>query len=79
MIQPLPAWMAEGLCAQTDPALFFPDAGSQARTAKQVCHGCPVRRDCLRHALTNREEHGVWGGTSERERRRLHAQKGATR
>ncbi|MFE3578760.1 WhiB family transcriptional regulator [Streptomyces vinaceus] len=64
-------WQSDGLCAQTDPVLFFPDPGSQARPAKQICHGCPVRPECLHHALTNGERYGVWGVTSERERRRL--------
>ncbi|MFD4740570.1 WhiB family transcriptional regulator [Streptomyces virginiae] len=65
--------MTEGLCAQTDPAEFFPDKGGSTAVAKRICFTCPVRRDCLDYALTNGEQHGIWGGTSERERRRLTA------
>jgi len=71
VIPPPPAWMAEGLCAQTDPDQFFPDKGGSTATAKRVCSACDVRPDCLEYALTTRERNGVWGGMSERERRRL--------
>ncbi|MEU6758016.1 WhiB family transcriptional regulator [Streptomyces sp. NPDC046685] len=74
MIRPLPAWMAEGLCAQTDPESFFPEKGGSTATAKRVCAACGVRADCLDYALTTGERDGVWGGTSERERRQLLAQ-----
>lgn len=67
-----PEWMADGLCAQVDPELFFPEKGDQAREAKRLCAGCDVRAECLAHALAHREAHGVWGGCSERERRRMH-------
>ena len=66
-----PEWMADGLCAQVDPELFFPEKGDQAREAKRLCAGCDVRAECLAHALAHREAHGVWGGCSERERRRM--------
>jgi WhiB family redox-sensing transcriptional regulator len=66
-----PEWMAEGLCAQVDPELFYPDKGGSTREAKQVCAGCPVLAECLAYALVNGERFGVWGGTSERERRRI--------
>ncbi|MYT24598.1 WhiB family transcriptional regulator [Streptomyces sp. SID7760] len=69
MIQPLPAWMADGICAQTDPDLFYPDPGGQALPAKTICTSCPVRPECLEHAIANGEKYGVWGGTSERQRR----------
>jgi WhiB family redox-sensing transcriptional regulator len=77
MIPPLPEWMSEGLCAQTDPDEFYPEKGGSTAVAKSVCFACPVRRDCLDYALTNHEQHGIWGGTSERERRRLHTRKAA--
>lgn len=65
-------WMVDALCAQTDPDLFFPDDDWQtARAAKRVCASCPVRADCLDYAVRNVVPHGVWGGLSERERRRL--------
>lgn len=66
-----PAWVTEGLCAQVDPELFFPEKGGSTRTSKGVCAACPVRVECLTWALEHDERHGVWGGLSERERRRL--------
>jgi WhiB family redox-sensing transcriptional regulator len=66
-----PEWMADGLCAQVDPELFFPEAGAPNREAKAVCAGCEVRSECLAYALAHRERFGVWGGTTERERRRM--------
>jgi WhiB family redox-sensing transcriptional regulator len=66
-----PAWMAEGLCAQVDPELFFPERGGSTREAKRVCRACPVQPECLAYALAHGERFGIWGATSERERRRL--------
>ena len=66
-----PWWWFAGLFAQTDPELFFPEKSGSTRAAKAVCTGCPVRAECLEHALAHDERYGVWGGTSERERRRL--------
>jgi WhiB family redox-sensing transcriptional regulator len=62
------SWQEEALCAQTDPALFFPEKGGSTREAKKVCRECPVVAQCLEWALEAGEEHGVWGGMSERER-----------
>jgi len=67
-----PEWMADGLCAQVDPELFYPECGESNREAKRVCAGCEVRAECLAYALAHRERFGVWGGTTERERRRMH-------
>lgn len=67
------AWQDFALCAQTDPEIFFPEKGGSTREAKQVCLSCDVRSECLEYALT-REEYerfGIWGGLSERERRKL--------
>ncbi|MFD3717226.1 WhiB family transcriptional regulator [Streptomyces sp. NPDC058674] len=69
----MPAWIADGICAQTDPEEFFPDKGGSTTAAKQVCFACTVRRDCLNYALANNEPAGVWGGLSHRERQRLTA------
>ena len=66
-----PWWWFAGLCAQTDPELFFPEKGGSVREAKRVCAACPVRAQCLAHALAHGERYGVWGGLSEPERRRL--------
>ena len=66
-----PAWMAAGLCAEVDPELFYPEFGAPNQDAKRICAGCEVRAECLAYALAHRERFGVWGGTTERERRRL--------
>jgi WhiB family redox-sensing transcriptional regulator len=65
------AWQADALCAQTDPEAFFPEKGGSTRDAKKVCSSCTVRSECLDYALANDERFGIWGGLSERERRRL--------
>lgn len=65
------AWQAEALCAQTDPEAFFPEKGGSTRDAKRICTGCQVRAECLEYALQNDERFGIWGGLSERERRKL--------
>ncbi len=64
-------WTELGLCAQTDPEAFFPEKGDSPRPAKRICHGCPVRSECLADALARDERFGVWGGLTPRERRRL--------
>lgn len=65
------AWQADALCAQTDPEAFFPEKGGSTREAKKICQQCEVRSECLEYALANDERFGIWGGLSERERRRL--------
>jgi WhiB family redox-sensing transcriptional regulator len=64
-------WQQKALCAQTDPDAFFPDKGGSTREAKRTCSGCEVRADCLEYALDHDERFGIWGGLSERERRRI--------
>ena len=64
-------WQERGLCAQTDPEAFFPEKGGSTREAKKVCLTCEVRQECLEYALGNDERFGIWGGLSERERRKL--------
>ncbi len=64
-------WMAQGRCREMDPAVFFPSDGVGVQVAQRICAECPVRVPCLEYALVNRIDHGVWGGASERERRRL--------
>jgi WhiB family transcriptional regulator, redox-sensing transcriptional regulator len=69
-------WWSLAACQSADPDLFFPISGSgpalgQVRQAKAVCADCPVRTDCLSYALAADPLHGVWGGMSEEERRRL--------
>jgi len=65
------AWQTDALCAQTDPEAFFPEKGGSTRDAKRICTSCEVKSDCLEYALQNDERFGIWGGLSERERRRL--------
>ena len=65
------AWQSDALCAQTDPEAFFPEKGGSTRDAKKICGTCEVRVRCLEYALTNDERFGIWGGLSERERRKL--------
>ena len=64
-------WQDRALCAQTDPEAFFPEKGGSTREAKKICLGCEVRAECLDYALAHDERFGIWGGLSERERRRL--------
>jgi WhiB family transcriptional regulator, redox-sensing transcriptional regulator len=64
-------WQERSLCAQTDPEAFFPEKGGSTREAKKVCVGCEVRSECLEYALAHDERFGIWGGLSERERRKL--------
>lgn len=64
-------WQDQALCAQTDPEAFFPEKGGSTREAKRICSGCEVKAECLEYALAKDERFGIWGGLSERERRRL--------
>ena len=65
------AWQSDSLCAQTDPEAFFPEKGGSTRDAKKICQSCEVKAQCLQYALENDERFGIWGGLSERERRKL--------
>jgi WhiB family redox-sensing transcriptional regulator len=67
-------WQDLALCAETDPEAFFPEKGGSTREAKRVCRNCEVRAECLDYALRHEIRHGIWGGMSERERRRLKRQ-----
>jgi len=70
-----PGWREHAACRGVDPGIFHPDDEEEnehaADAAKAVCFECPVRGACLEHAITVREKHGVWGGLTSRERRRL--------
>lgn len=76
VLKPEP-WMDEGACVEpgVDPDAFFPERGASSREAKDICHECPVREQCLEYALTNNETFGIWGGLSERQRRPLRRQR----
>jgi WhiB family transcriptional regulator, redox-sensing transcriptional regulator len=64
-------WMADAICRETDPEAFFPEKGGSTKEAKRICGLCGVREPCLAYALERGERFGIWGGLSERERRRL--------
>ncbi|HLA66551.1 MAG TPA: WhiB family transcriptional regulator [Acidimicrobiia bacterium] len=64
-------WAAYASCRRADPELFFPVDDEDAEAAIKICRGCAVREECLGWALDSRIRYGVWGGTTERDRRRL--------
>jgi WhiB family redox-sensing transcriptional regulator len=64
-------WRQHAACRGLDPDIFYPPSDEEAEEAKAVCAECPVRQPCLEHALSHRERDGVWGGLTERERRRI--------
>jgi len=65
------SWMQQGKCRELPPETFFPSDGVGVEVARRICADCPVKEPCLEYALVSRIEHGVWGGASERERRRI--------
>jgi len=73
------SWQDHANCLGVDPDLFFPERGASTREAKEVCRGCVVRAQCLEYALENSEKFGIWGGMSERERRRIRRQRALAR
>jgi len=72
------SWRQHGACRGIDPNIFYPASDDDADEAKAICAGCPVRQACLEYALANRERDGVWGGATERERRRIVRQRRKT-
>lgn len=67
-----PAWTLQAVCASVDPELFFPEKGGSTRAATRICQTCPVINECLQTALDHGDRHGIWGGTSEHQRRAIH-------
>jgi WhiB family redox-sensing transcriptional regulator len=65
------SWRQHAACRGVEPDVFYPVSDEEADIAKAICDQCSVRQTCLEYALTNRERDGVWGGATERERRRL--------
>ncbi len=65
------SWRQAAACRGVDPEVFYPISDEEAGAAKAVCGRCPVRQPCLEFALSSRERDGVWGGATERERRRM--------
>jgi WhiB family redox-sensing transcriptional regulator len=65
------SWRLQGACRGLDPAIFYPASEEDAAEATAICATCSVRATCLEYALANREHDGVWGGATEKERRRM--------
>ena len=72
-------WRYRGACIGEDPDIWYPERGETTLTAKLICERCEVRGDCLEYALDAGEKHGIWGGTSERERRVLRRRRAVER
>lgn len=72
-------WQDRALCAQADPEVWFPDPGNAVVIARRICRRCPVQAQCLEYALDHNERFGVWGGTSEAERREIKRKRLASR
>lgn len=68
-------WRDDGICNTIDPEIWFPDKGGSTREAKKVCARCPVTEQCLEYALERDERFGIWGGKSERDRRKIKRQR----
>ncbi len=69
------AWQDYANCRGADADLFFPERGASTRKAKAICAACEVKAECLESAIVNGEKFGIWGGMSERERRRVRKQR----
>ena len=75
LIGGMPSWTEEANCKGADADIFFPERGASTRKAKSICRACSVQEDCLEFAIENSEKFGIWGGLSERERRRIKRQR----
>lgn len=69
-----PAWQDQGACVGEDPGLFYPAPweAQKLAAARSICERCPVTEECLAYALDNHEDYGVWAGTTQRDRKRIH-------
>ncbi len=72
-------WQVDANCIGEDPDLFFPDRGASTRKAKELCNSCKAQEHCLEYSIVNNEKFGIWGGLSERERRKIRKERGLTR
>jgi len=68
-------WQDRGACRGSSQDHWFPAEHESNKEAKKICNGCPVRNECLEHALTHHERYGIWGGTTTRERERIRRQR----
>jgi WhiB family redox-sensing transcriptional regulator len=73
------AWQDDANCMGANADLFFPERGASTRKAKQICGECEVQVECLEYAIANGEKFGIWGGLSERERRRIRKERSLSR
>ncbi len=73
------SWQDYANCRGADADLFFPERGASTRKAKSICRACEVQVDCLEFAIVQGEKFGIWGGLSERERRRIRKQRALAR
>jgi WhiB family redox-sensing transcriptional regulator len=64
-------WRDQAACLGLDPQVFYPATDDEADEARRICDACAVKDDCLEYALARREKDGVWGGATERDRRRI--------
>ncbi len=71
-------WRQRAACRGVEPEIFYPISEEEAEEAKAICSACAVQETCLEYALGNRERDGVWGGATERERRRMIRQRRRT-
>jgi WhiB family transcriptional regulator, redox-sensing transcriptional regulator len=78
LLQPV-EWQTNARCTEVDPEIFFPERGGSSKSARAVCDKCLVKQDCLEYALKNKEQFGIWGGTSERERRKIRRERARRR
>jgi WhiB family redox-sensing transcriptional regulator len=78
LLQPV-EWQSNARCHEADPEIFFPERGGSSKLARAVCSKCEVKTKCLEYALNNKEQFGIWGGTSERERRKLRRERNLRR
>ena len=72
-------WQDDANCKGVDPELFFPKRGESTRVAKEFCSQCKAQEHCLEYSILNAEKFGIWGGLSERERRKIRKDRGLTR
>ena len=72
-------WQEDANCKNEDPDLFFPNRGASTKKAKEICYACQVKEYCLEYSIVNAEKFGIWGGLSERERRKIRKDRGLTR
>jgi len=66
-----PNWVDYAACKGMDPNIFFPERGASTEPARNVCSNCTVRIQCAQYAIDNADRHGIWGGLSEKKRRKI--------